>query len=576
MNKQGKVRTNAEVAAVFDEIADILELKGDNPFKIKAYRNAARVIESLTQDVSELARRGELMKIPGIGAAISKKIDEILRTGKLRLHEELKKSIPEGLLELLKIPGLGVKTVSKIHERFGISSVEELERLAREHRLRKLPGLGPKAEERILKGIEQYKRQKGVIPLWRALPLAEQLLDELKHRGFRKVAIAGDVRRMKDVVRRIDILVAGEPDAALKTFAELEGIENPSVGERSASAVISGVPVRLEVAPPEAFGAALLTLTGSEAHVNGVKTLAAEKGMKLDERGLFEGGGGVERRVCGKTEEEIYERLGLCYVPPELREGRNEVQAAAEGKLPKLIELSEVRGDLHVHTNWSDGARSVEEMALAAASLGYEYVAVCDHSKGTAGGLSEEELKRQIAEVERVNERLEQDGLPLRVLTGVEVDIKGDGQLVLGDDVLSELDVVVAAVHSKFSLDAKAMTRRIVAAMENEHVSIIAHLTGRLLGKREPYALDIESVMEKARETGTILELNAYPNRLDLNDEHCRLAKEYGVKIAISTDAHDAPQLQFMRFGVAVARRGWLEAKDVVNTLPLEELLEVI
>ncbi|MHC1579414.1 MAG: helix-hairpin-helix domain-containing protein, partial [Candidatus Alkanophagales archaeon] len=276
MDKRGKVRTNAEVAAVFDEIADILELKGDNPFKIRAYRNAARVIESLTQDVSELARRGELTRIPGIGAAISKKIDEILRTGRLRLHEELKKSVPEGLLELLKIPGLGAKTVSKIHERFGVSSVEELERLARERRLRKLPGLGPKAEERILRGIEQYKRQRGKILLWRALPLAERLLEEFKRSGFEKVAVAGDVRRMKDVVRRIDILVAGEPDAALRTFAELEGIESPSVGGRSASAIVSGVPVRLEVAPPEAFGAALLMLTGSEAHVSVLKTLAAE------------------------------------------------------------------------------------------------------------------------------------------------------------------------------------------------------------------------------------------------------------------------------------------------------------
>lgn len=574
------MKTNMEIAVIFDEIADILEFKGDNPFKIKAYRSAARTIGSLTQDLQHIAKRGELTKIPGIGAAISKKIEEIIRTGKLRLHEELKKSIPEGLLEMLKIPGLGVKTVSKIYEHFGISSVEDLERLAKERRLRKLPGLGPKVEERILKGIGQYKRQKGVILLWRALPLAERLLEELKQvSGVQKAAVAGDIRRMKDIVSGIDILVAADkPEDLFKAFSRLGSVENLNLdGEGgAASAVVAGVPVRLKIAPLESFSAALLTLTGSEAHVNSLKALASAAGMKLNERGLFKVEGGVERRVRGKTEEEIYERLGLCYVPPELREGRNEVKAAAEGKLPRLLELLEVRGDLHVHTSWSDGARSIEDMALSAVGLGYEYVAICDHSKSTAGGLSEEELRRQIAEVEEVNERFERRGLHFRVLAGVEVDIKEDGKLVLGDDVLSELDVVVAAVHSKFSLDAKAMTRRIAAAMENEHVSIIAHLTGRLLGKREPYAVDIDAIMEKARETGTILELNAYPNRLDLNDEHCRLAKEYGVKIAISTDAHDATQLQFMSFGVAIARRGWLEAKDVVNTLPLKELLKVI
>ena len=572
---------NLDIAKIFDEIADILELKGENPFKIRAYKRAARTIETLTQDLKMIAERGgvsELKKIPGVGEGIAKKIVEIAKTGDCKKHRELMQEVPAGLLELLAIPRVGPKTIAKVHEESGISSIEELEEAAKLHKLERLPGLGAKVEENILKGIEQYRRYKGRKLLSEALPRAESIVNELKKLdAVERITIAGSLRRMRETIGDIDILVISKrPKEVIDTFTNLDGVEDiVAKGDTKSSIVLKGMDVDLRVVDAVSFGAAAHYFTGSKHHNIRIRELGVKKGLKINEYGVFRG----DDRIGGENEEDVFKSVGLAYIPSELREDRGEVEAAKDNKIPKLVELNDIKGDLHVHTKWSDGKNSIEEMAETAISLGYEYIAIADHSPavGIAGGMNEDKIAKRQEEIEKVNKKFEDVGSDFRVLSSAEVDIKSDFSMDFPDKILKSLDVVVGAVHTKFSQDRETMTKRIVTAMENPNVDIIAHPTGRVLGKRDPYEVDMERLMEVAKDTGTVMELNSFPNRLDLNDVHCRMAKDYGVLVAISTDAHDATQMgAVIKYGVATARRGWLEAKDVVNTRGLEDMLKLL
>jgi DNA polymerase (family 10) len=572
---------NLDMARIFDEIADILEVKGENSFRIRAYRRAARTIETLAQDLKVIAERGgvgELKKIPGVGEGIAKKIVEIAKTGDCKKHRELMQEVPAGLLELLAIPRVGPKTIAKMYEELEIKSVEELEEAAKSHKLEGLPGLGAKVEENILKGIEQYRRYKGRKLLSEALPRAESILNELrKLDAVDKITIAGSLRRMRETIGDIDILVVSKrPKEVMDSFTNLDGVEDiVAKGDTKSSIVLKGIDVDLRVVDAVSFGAAAHYFTGSKHHNIRIRELGVKKGLKINEYGVFRG----EERIGGEDEEDVFKSVGVAYIPPELREDRGEVEAAKENRMPKLIELSDIKGDLHVHTKWSDGKNSIEEMADTAISLGYVYIAVADHSPavGIAGGMNEEKVKKREKEIEKVNEKFEKEGADFRVLSASEVDIKSDFSMDFPDEILKSLDVIVGAVHIKLSQDRQTMTKRIITAMENPNVDIIAHPTGRVLGKRDPYEVDMERLMETAKDTGTVMELNSFPDRLDLNDMHCRMAKDYGVPIAISTDSHDATQMgAVIKYGVATARRGWLEAKDVVNTRGLEKMIKLL
>ncbi|MFV9676435.1 MAG: DNA polymerase/3'-5' exonuclease PolX [Methanosarcinales archaeon] len=570
---------NLDIARIFAEIADILEVKGANTFKIRAYRRAVATIESLTQDLKVIAERGgvkELKKIPGVGDAIAKKIVEIAETGDCKSHIELKQEVPPSLLELLAIPRVGPKTLAKLHAELGINSIADLEEAAKSHQLGELPGLGTKVEENILKGIEQYRRYQGRVLLSKALPYAESIVNDLKKLDVvEDITIAGSLRRMRETVGDIDILVvSNSPKEVMDTFTSLDGVEDiVAKGETKSSIVIRGMDVDLRVVGAESFGAAAHYFTGSKHHNIRIRELGMKNGLKINEYGIYRG----DERIGGKEESEVFKSVGLTYIPPELREDRGEVEAAKDGKIPELIEISDLKGDLHVHTRWSDGKNSIAEMAEAAIALGYEYIAVADHSPavGIAGGMTEDKIAERQIEIEIVNTRFVAEGTRFRVLSAAEVDIKSDFSMDYKDEILKDLDVVLGSVHSKFSQDQDTMTKRIITAMENPHVDIIAHPTGRILGKREPYDVDMAKLMETAKATGTILELNSFPTRLDLKDVHCRMAKDYGVSVAISTDSHNAMQMRdVIRYGVATARRGWLEAKDVVNTKVWGEVLK--
>ena len=568
---------NLDMARIFDEIADIFEVKGENPFKIRAYRRAARTIETLTQDLKVIAERGginELKKIPGVGDAIAKKILEIAETGDCKKHIELKQEVPSGVLELLAIPRVGPKTIAKVHDELGICSIADLEEAAKLHNLEKLPGLGAKVEENILKGIAQYRSYKGRVLLSEALPRAESIVTELKKLdAVAKITIAGSLRRMRETIGDIDILVvSNSPRDIMDAFTCLDGVEDiVAKGDTKSSIILKGIDVDLRVVDEISFGAAAHYFTGSKHHNIRIRELGMKQGLKINEYGIFRG----DVRIGGEDEADVFASVGLAYIPPELREDRGEIEAAKANKIPKLVTANDIKGDLHVHTNWSDGKNSIEEMALTAISSGYEYIAVADHSPavGIAGGMTAEKIRKRQDEIEKSNTRFEDEGINFSVLSASEVDIKSDFSMDFPDDILESLDVVVGAIHTKFSQDRETMTKRIVTAMENPNVDIIAHPTGRLLGKRDPYEVDMEQLMESAKATGTIMELNSFPGRLDLNDVHCKMAKDYGVLIAISTDAHDAMQMRdVIKYGVATARRGWLEPKDVVNTRGLEDL----
>ena len=562
---------NAEVAAMFDQAAELLEIKGENQFRVRAYRRAARVIEGLPQSVKSLLSAGrDLSELPGIGKDLAGKIAEIVESGHFPLLDSLKRKLPGELGEIATLPGLGPKRVKVLHDKLKVSTLDDLRRILKKGRLHETRGFGPIIEKKLTAALEKPAPKKR-FKLSVAEAEAEALVAFLRDSG--RVVVAGSYRRRRDTVGDLDVVVTAADGAAVGN--KLVGYENVAEvlahGPTRTTVVLrSGLQVDVRAVPERSYGAALLYFTGSQAHNIALRGIAAHRGWKLNEYGLFSG----RRRIAGLTEEEIYNKLRLAFIPPELREDRGEIALAAQDKLPRLVTPADIRGDLHVHSDWTDGTAPIEAMAAAAKARGYAYIALTDHSRrvAMAHGLDPARLTRQAHEIDRLNERL--DGLT--ILKGIEVDILKDGRLDLPDTSLAKLDVVVAAVHSYFDLPREAQTDRVIRAMSNRHVSIIAHPTGRLIGEREPYDIDMERVITAARDLGCHLEVNSQPDRLDLNDNHIHAAKQAGVKLAISTDAHSADAYECIRFGIDQARRGWLTADDVLNTRPLAELRRML
>ncbi|BAT72096.1 DNA polymerase, family X [Thermosulfidibacter takaii ABI70S6] len=556
---------NKELARILNRIADFLELKGELVYKINAYRRAARAIESISEDIEEIYKRGELYEIPGVGERIAKKIEEFIKTGTISKYEELRKEFPEELAQLLDVPYLGPKTLKLAYEKLGVKSLEDLKRVLEDGSLARLPGMGPKKVENIKKGLELYLKGSDRMLLGEALELAEYVIGQLKDYCDR-ISYAGSLRRMKETIGDIDILAVGNKREIMDRFVSIDKVtEVIAKGETKSSVLIGTRQVDLRVVEEDQWGAALQYFTGSKEHNVHLREIAKEKGLKINEYGVFKVASGV--KIAGKTEEEVYAVLGLPYIPPELREDRGEIEAALEGRLPEIVPYEGIKGDFHVHSNWSDGGFSIEEIARAAKSVGLKFVAITDHSKSVkiAHGLDEERLLKQIEEIDRLNKQLK----GFKILKGIEVDILPDGSLDLSDEVLSKLDWVVASVHSRFNEDA---TERILSAMRNPYVTCIGHPSGRMLFQREGYPVDWERVFEEAARTGTCLEINAHQDRLDLTDVLARKAKEFGVKFAIGTDSHHIGQFWMLRLGVGVARRGWLTVDDVLNYWDLRKI----
>lgn len=566
---------NATVAAVFEQIADLLDIEGANPFRIRAYRNAARTIGGLGTDVGTLLKRGEdLRELPGIGDDLAAKTREIVETGKSAFLDRLQKQVPPAVAELLRIPGLGPKRVRTLYHDLDVQSLEQLLRAARDGRIHELPGFGAKTESRIVEAVQAQLSKVRRFKLAVAAQHAEPLLAYLKASpDVVDVVIAGSFRRMCETVGDLDILATAQPSAkVMERFVRYEEVrEVLSHGATRGSVVLkSGLQVDLRVVAPECFGAALHYFTGSKAHNISIRRLAQARGLKLNEYGVFRGA----RRIAGETEQSVYASVGLPYIEPELREDHGEIEAARTGRLPNLVETADLKGDLHAHSKASDGHDSIRDMALAAKARGLSYMAITEHSRRltVAHGLDPVRLARQIDEIDLLNREL----AGLTVLKGIEVDILEDGMLDLPDSILSRLDVVVAAVHSKFGLSRARQTERILKAMDNPHVSLLAHPTGRLIDEREPYDVDMPRVIRKARAARCHLELNAHPERLDLLDSYCRMAREEGVLVSVNSDAHSVHEFDNLRFGVGQARRGWLEKKDVLNTRTLKEVRKLL
>jgi DNA polymerase (family X) len=563
---------NAAIAQVFQDMADLLELKEDNPFKIRAYQKAARTIETLPEELNQLMNEGRLREIPGVGEAISNKITELLTTGKLEAYEKLRAEFPQGIINLMTIPGVGPKTALRLSKDLGISNVDELEKAILEGKVASLYRLGEKTADNILRHIQNMRRKDRRIPLGDALPLAEEIVAALRKQiGVRNLTPAGSLRRFKETIGDIDIMgTADDPESVIKAFVRLPMVEEVlAQGSTKASVIVkSGLQVDLRMVEHDSFGSLLQHFTGSKEHNVALRERAVKQGLSLSEYGITVVKTGETEKFT--TEEAFYKRIGLQYIPPELREARNEIEMAEKGALPRLIEVSDIKGDFHVHTEWSDGHDTIEAMANAAKARGYRYLAITDHSagRGIAHGLNAERLRQQFAEIKEVNRKLK----GIRLFTGIEVDIRADGVLDYPDELLSEIDVVVAAVHSAMGQDKDKMTKRLIRALENPHIDILAHPTCRLIGEREPIEVDLEEVFRAAVRTDTALEINAMPERLDLKDIHVLRAKELGVKLVICTDAHRAGHLELIRFGVGVARRGWCAAGHILNTKSLSEV----
>jgi DNA polymerase (family X) len=571
---------NREVAGLLYEMAELLELHAENRFKIIAFSKAARAIESLPEDISLVCREKRLQSIPGVGKAIAQKVEEYLKTGQIEAHQELLAKTPPGLVKLLQISGLGPKTVFMLHEKLNITNLEELENAAKEHRIRRLPRMGPTREANILKSIERYKKRSTRILYSTAEPIVNDILAYLQGMGgLEHITAAGSFRRARETVGDIDILAtAGRPEEIIAAFVRMPLVEEVlAQGPTKASVIVQEtIQVDLRIVEHQSFGTVLQYFTGSKEHNVRLRQLALNRGYSLSEYSLTRLAD--SRDLFFDREEDVYAALGLTYIAPEMREDRGEIEAALRGTLPRLLEQKDMRGDLHVHSDWSDGRASILEMAHAAMAIGYEYIALCDHSPsiGIAGGLDPEKLEQKIEAISAVNKELELDGTGFTVLAGTEVDIKADGRLDYADDLLARCDVVVASVHMGLQQTERAITGRLISAIENENVDIIAHPTGRIIDQREPYEMDMQAVLRAAARTNTVLEINSHPSRLDLNDVNAKAAKEMGVMLCINSDAHDAKQLLNMKYGVNVARRAWLEKKDVLNASSLKDLLTVL
>ncbi|HHV24090.1 MAG: DNA polymerase/3'-5' exonuclease PolX [Methanosarcina sp.] len=576
---------NREIAELFYEIADILEYQ-QVEWKPRAYRKAAQMIENLGEDIENIyAREGKtgLTKIPGVGESIADHIAEYLETGRVEKFEKLKGKAPSGTAELMEIRGLGAKKMKKLADALGIRTLSDLKNAIAAHRLRRLDGFGEKSEKNLAKAIEQYEKSHARIALGKALPLAEEVISALKSQcknttskvDLSKIIYTGSLRRLKETIGDIDILAEAEKAEALKVmdcFVSLQDVDQVILKGNTKSSVIlrEGTAIDLRVVPPESYGAALQYFTGSKEHNIELRNTAIKNGYKLSEYGLYLKESG--KQIAGRSEEEIYEKLGLAYIPPELRENRGEIKAAAKNALPKLVEAGDIKGDFHIHTSYSEGKNSLKTMIEKAEALGYEYIAITDHSRSqkVANGLEIEKLKAQWEEIDKLSKRFR-----IKILKGSEVDILRDGSLDYPDEILKELDIVVGGVHSGFALPERKMTERIVTALENKYLDILAHPSGRLFGKREPYSASFEKVFEVAATNGKVLEINSQPSRLDLNDEFILRAKTFGLKFCISTDSHSTTGLGLMRYGLGQARRGWLEKEDVVNTYPYSRLNEI-
>jgi len=567
---------NSEIADMFEQLADLLEIREENPFRIRAYRNAARVVRGHARSMSELVESGaDLAELPGIGKDLAEKIATIVSTGRLPLLDQVRAKVPAPLVEMTRIEGLGPKRAKALYRALRVRSLEDLQRAARSGRIRELEGFGARTEQLIGQRAARVASTERRVKLADAEDIVAPLVEHLRAvRGVKAVEVAGSYRRRRDTVGDLDILVSASRNAGsiMDAFAGYEDVvEVLAKGPTRATVRLrAGVQVDLRVVPPESFGAALHYFTGSKAHNIAVRKLAMRKRLKLNEYGLFKG----ERHVGGRSEQEVFDAVELPFIAPELREDRGEIEAAKQGRLPALVELRDIRGDLHCHSTATDGRDSPEAMAKAAAALGYEYLSINDHSKrvSIAHGLDARRLMQQVRSIDKLNEKLS----GIVVLKSAEVDILDDGSLDLPDAVLKELDFTVCAIHYGLRRSREKQTERILRAMDNPYFTILAHPTGRLINAREPYDIDLERIFEAAAERGRIMELNAHPDRLDLDDRACRMAKEAGVRVAISTDAHRAADLGLMRFGVGQARRGWLMPQDVVNTRPLRQLRRLL
>jgi len=576
---------NSLVAKIFRDMAAILEIQGENVFRVRAYARAADTIEGLSDDVTELAAKGALTVIPGIGKDLAGKIQEIIATGTCAGYEEIKKDVPPGILELMSVPNVGPKTAKLLSDRLGVKSAAELEAAIAAGKLAGIPGIKEKSIANILRGIALFKqgRERMVFPV--ARELKDKFVGELKKLPeVERISEAGSLRRAKETVRDIDILVVSkQPEKVMDAFTRVPWVkEIIAKGPTKASVrTADDVQVDCRVVEENAYGAALLYFTGSKNFNVHLRTIGVRNGWKTNEYGVFsaEAHPGLSDKpggkfLAGKTEEDIFKLFGMAYVPPELREDTGEIELALKNSLPRLVTREDIKGDLHAHSKWSDGTNTIAEMAAAARSLGYEYLAVTDHSQSlkVARGLSIEAVQKKREEIDALNAKLR----GFRILFGAEVDIDNEGGLDYPDEVLKGFDIVVAAVHTGFKQSREQLTRRVTRACANKHVHIIAHPTGRVWGAREAYAIDMDEVFTACRDTNTALEINSFPDRLDLNDGHCRQAKERGVRIAIDTDSHAVGHLGNMGLGVSVARRGWLEGRDVINTLPLDRLFKSI
>jgi DNA polymerase (family 10) len=566
---------NTDIADIFDEIADYLDIEGDNPFRVRAYRNAARTVRAMGSELKDLVARGEdLTRFSGIGKELAAKIAEYVSTGAVNALKKLQDKIPAEVRQILKLPGLGPKRVRILYHDLNIRSLAQLQQAARDGRIRSLPGFGRKTEAQILKGIEAQAHTQKRCKIAEIRPYVDALLDDLKAiGGVNSVTVAGSYRRCRETVGDLDLLVvAAKNSTVMDRFVAYDDVVEVLANGTTKSSVVlrSGLQVDLRIVAPESFGAALQYFTGSQAHNIAMRQIGHQRGLKINEYGVFK----FEEKVAGDSEASVYRAIGLAWVPPELRENQGEIEAAQAGALPQLVELADLKGDLHAHTDWSDGGNTLEEMLRAARNYGLKYLAITEHSDRLkiAGGLAPRRLLAQIDEIDRLNQRYSD----ITLLKGIEVEILADGRLDLSDDVLGRLDLVIGSIHSYFGLPLDKQTDRILRAMDHKFFSILAHPINRLIHERAPIEVDMPKVIQKARDRGCYLELNSNPRRLDLYDTYCRIAKEQGVLVAIDSDAHSVNSFSHLRYGVGQARRGWLEKDDVINTRPRKELKKLL
>lgn len=575
--------TNLEIARILYEIGEYLEMQ-DVLFKPRAYEKAAEAVESLQESVSGIYKKGgfkAVEKIPEVGVSIAEKIEELLKTGRLKYYEQLKKKTPVDLSTLTRVEGLGPKNIKKLYKLLGVKNLADLEKAAKTGKIRKLEGFGEKSEEKILKGIEFLKKSGGRFILGFVTDSIREIEERLKKLPqVRRLDIAGSTRRRKETIGDVDILIiSNKPKPVMDFFISMPEVSDVFAHGETKSAVRlkNGMEIDLRVVPPESYGAALMYFTGSKEHNIALREIAIKKGWKLNEYGLFRETSDKrqETRIAGKTEEEVYKKLGMDYIEPELRENTGEIELAQKHKLPKLIDYGDLKGDLQVQSNWTDGANSIEEMALEAKRLGLEYIAITDHTKrlAMANGLDEKRIKQQWKEIDKLNSKFQIQNSKFRILKGTECDILKDGSMDLPDEILEKLDVVGASVHSHFNLPRHEQTKRIIRAIENPNVDIIFHLTTRILNKREPIDIDVDEIIKAAKRTGIVLEIDAYPDRSDISDAIIRKCVDAGVRMSIDSDAHAKDHLKFLEFGIAQARRGWAKKSDIINAWPLEKFL---